>query len=60
MWTTTACRFELRDPDLHLGQIGQMPIVHLLRKVAEKFTITDFQPLRTYDGLPGYSLAQGQ
>ncbi len=54
------CRFELRNPDLHLGQIGQMPIVHLLRKVAEKFTITDFQPLRTYDGMPGYSLAQGQ
>jgi isocitrate dehydrogenase len=53
-------RFELRDPDLHLGQIGQMPIVHLLRKVAEKFTVTDFQPLRTFDGLPGYSLAQGQ
>ena len=53
-------RFELRDPDLHLGQIGQMPTVHLLRKVAEKFAVTDFQPLRTFDGLPGYSLAQGQ
>ncbi len=53
-------RFELRDPDLHLGQIGQMPTVHLLRKVAEKFEVADFQPLRTYDGLPGYSLAQGQ
>ena len=53
-------RFELRNPDLHLGQIGQMPTVHLLRKVAEKFEVTDFQPLRTFDGLAGYSLAQGQ
>lgn len=53
-------RFELRDPAVMLGQLGQMPTIHLLRKVAEKFVITDFQPLKTYDGLPGYSLAQGQ
>jgi isocitrate dehydrogenase len=53
-------RFELVDPDRMLGAIGQMPTVHLLTKVAEKFEITDFQPLKMYDGKPGYSLAQGQ
>lgn len=53
-------RFELRDPDLLLGQIGQMPTIHLLNKVAEKFEITDFQPLKMYDGKPGFTLAQGQ
>ncbi|MEO0511674.1 MAG: isocitrate/isopropylmalate family dehydrogenase [Planctomycetota bacterium] len=52
-------RFELRD----IGQaatIGQHLILHLLGKVGEKFIITDFQPLKLYDGKPGYSLAQGQ
>ncbi len=53
-------RFELRDPDRTLGTMGQMPTVHLLSKVAEKFEITDFQPLKVYDGKPGYSKAQGQ
>jgi isocitrate dehydrogenase len=53
-------RFELRDPAVMLGQIGQMPTVYLLHKVAEKFEITDFQPLKYYDGKPGFSLAQGQ
>ncbi|MEM1183846.1 MAG: isocitrate/isopropylmalate family dehydrogenase [Planctomycetota bacterium] len=53
-------RFELRDPDRMLGAIGQMPAVHLLTKVAEKFEVTDFQPLRMYDGKAGFSLAQGQ
>jgi len=53
-------RFELRDPDRMLGAIGQMPTVHLLTKIAEKFEITDFQPLKMYDGKPGFSLAQGQ
>jgi len=53
-------RFELRDPEKLLGQIGQMPAVYLLEKIAEKFIITDFQPLKYYDGKPGFSLAQGQ
>ncbi|MEO1716680.1 MAG: isocitrate/isopropylmalate family dehydrogenase [Planctomycetota bacterium] len=52
-------RFELRD-ETQAGHIGQLPTVWLLEKVAEKFTITDFQPLKNYDGRPGYSLAQGQ
>ncbi len=53
-------RFELRDPGLLLGNIGVMPTIHLLTKIAEKFNITDFQPLKIYDGQPGYSKAQGQ
>ena len=43
-----------------LGRLGQMPTVKLLEKVAEKFEVTDFQPLKIYDGKPGFSLAQGQ
>ncbi len=53
-------RFELRDPAVMLGQIGQMPTIHLLTKVAEKFEVTDFQPLKMFDGRPGFSRAQGQ
>lgn len=52
-------RFELKDPSM-LGKIGQMPTLHLLTKVAEKFEISDFQPLKMYDGQPGFSRAQGQ
>ncbi|MFG0285781.1 MAG: isocitrate/isopropylmalate family dehydrogenase [Phycisphaerales bacterium JB039] len=52
-------RFELRDPQL-IGRIGQLPAIWLLEKVAEKFAVNDFQPLREYDGQRGYSLAQGQ
>ena len=54
------CRFELRSPETMIGTMGQMPTVQLLMKVAEKFEITDFQPLKMYDGKPGYSKAQGQ
>ncbi len=49
-------RFELKEGTV----IGQGPTVHLLAKVAEKFTVTDFIPIRMYDGTPGFSLAQGQ
>ena len=52
-------RFELRDPS-QAGDLDQMSTISLLQKVAEKFQVTDFQPLRNYDGKPGYSLAQGQ
>ncbi len=50
-------RFELNDG---IGHIGQGPTVHLLAKVAEKFSITEFIPIKMYDGQRGYSLAQGQ
>ncbi len=52
-------RFELKDGSA-LGRIGQGPTVHLLAKVAEKFTVTDFVPIRMFDGERGFSLAQGQ
>ncbi len=52
-------RFELRD--MHdAPSLGQSPIIALLDRIAEKFLVTDFQPLRQYDGIRGYSLAQGQ
>ena len=49
-------RFELKEGTV----IGQGPTVHLLAKIAEKFTITEFIPIKMYDGVPGFSLAQGQ
>jgi len=52
-------RFELRDMT-QSAALGQGPAIQLLNKIAEKFTITDFQPLRFFDGKAGYSLAQGQ
>jgi isocitrate dehydrogenase len=52
-------RFELRDMHL-LGTMGQAPVISLLDRIAEKFIVTDFQPLRMFDGKRGYSLAQGQ
>ncbi len=52
-------RFELRDMSQSAG-LGQGPTVQLLNKISEKFGVTDFQPLRYFDGKPGYSLAQGQ
>lgn len=52
-------RFELKD-QATLGKIGQMPTIHLLTKIAEKFEVAEFAPLKIFDGQRGYSLAQGQ
>jgi len=52
-------RFELRDLS-RAPSLGQGPIIRLLDRIAEKFEVTDFQPLKFFDGKPGYSLAQGQ
>ncbi len=52
-------RFELEDKHL-IGQIGQGPTIHILRRIAEKFEIAEFQALKQFDGEPGFSLAQGQ
>ena len=52
-------RFELRDIN-NAPSLGQGPTISLLDRVAEKFGVTDFQPLKHFDGKPGYSLAQGQ
>jgi len=40
--------------------MDQGALIGLLGRIAEKFAVTDFQPLKYYDGKPGYSLAQGQ
>ncbi|MFI4915190.1 MAG: isocitrate/isopropylmalate family dehydrogenase [Phycisphaerales bacterium JB060] len=53
------CRFELRDMAA-APSMEQAPLIELLGKIAEQFGVTDFQPLKWYDGKPGYSLAQGQ
>ncbi len=50
-------RFELRDRS---REMGQGPVVALMNKIAEKFPVVDFQPLKEFDGRRGYSLAQGQ
>jgi hypothetical protein len=52
-------RFELRK-DVPLGTIGQSRAVALMDKVAEKFTVCSFELLRQFDGVRGYSMAQGQ
>ena len=52
-------RFELRDKSM-IGRLGQGPSVHLLAKIAEKFEVVSFAPIKQFDGTRGYSLAQGQ
>jgi isocitrate dehydrogenase len=52
-------RFELRE-NATPGSIGQGPTVALLERIAEKFTVVGYELLRSYDGAPGYTLAQGQ
>jgi isocitrate dehydrogenase len=52
-------RFELKK-DIVIGTIGQSRAVALMDKVAEKFSVCSFELLRTFDGIKGYSLAQGQ
>ncbi len=52
-------RFELREGVLP-GSFGQSRCVALMDRVAEKFTICSYELLRTFDGIKGFSLAQGQ
>ncbi|MBY0262844.1 MAG: NADP-dependent isocitrate dehydrogenase, partial [Phycisphaerales bacterium] len=52
-------RFELREGVLP-GSIGQSRTVALMDKVAEKFVVCSYELLRTFDGIKGFSLAQGQ
>jgi isocitrate dehydrogenase len=52
-------RFELRDGVLP-GTIGQSRAVALLDKIAEKFVVCSYELLRSFDGVKGYSMAQGQ
>ena len=69
MWPTgsvyTECadyhrvRFELRD-GVSAGSIGQSRTAALMDKIAERFTVCAYELLRTFDGVKGFTLAQGQ
>jgi isocitrate dehydrogenase len=52
-------RFELKE-GVSVGAIGQSRTVALMDKIAEKFIVCSYELLRTFDGVKGYSLAQGQ
>jgi isocitrate dehydrogenase len=52
-------RFEIRE-NVTVGSFGQSRCVALMDKVAEKFTVCSYELLRIFDGIKGYSLAQGQ
>jgi isocitrate dehydrogenase len=52
-------RFELRE-EFRPGDIGQARCVALMDKIAEKFIVCSYELLRVFDGVKGYSLAQGQ
>ncbi len=52
-------RFELKD-GVSPGAFGQSRCIALLDRVAESFTVCSYELLRTFDGVKGYSLAQGQ
>jgi isocitrate dehydrogenase len=49
-------RVELRDG----AHADQQAALALLGRAAEHFTVTEYTLLRTYDGVRGYSMAQGQ
>ena len=52
-------RFEIRETVVP-GTFGQSRCVALMDKIAEKFTVCSYELLRTFDGIKGYSMAQGQ
>lgn len=52
-------RFELKE-GVTPGSFGQSRCIALLDKIAESFTVCSYELLRTFDGVRGYSLAQGQ
>lgn len=52
-------RFEMRE-GFRAGDFGQSRCIALLDKIAEKFTVCSYELLRVFDGVRGYSLAQGQ
>lgn len=52
-------RFELKD-GVTPGSFGQARCIALLDRIAESFTVCSYELLRTFDGVKGFSLAQGQ
>jgi isocitrate dehydrogenase len=52
-------RFELRE-GFRPGDFGQARCVALMDRIAEKFVVCSYELLRVFDGVKGYSMAQGQ
>ncbi len=52
-------RFELKEGTAP-GTFGQSRCIALLDKIAESFTVCSYELLRIFDGVKGYSMAQGQ
>ena len=50
-------RFERRA---YAGELGQAQALALMQSIATKYTICSYELLRTFDGKPGFSMAQGQ
>ena len=40
--------------------VGQPQTIDLMQRVAAKYTVCSYELLRTFDGKPGFSMAQGQ
>jgi len=52
-------RFEVRE-DVKPSTVVQQDAVNLMVKTAASFTVSTYELLRNFDGVRGYSLAQGQ
>lgn len=52
-------RLELRE-EVVAGSFGQGPAIALFGRIAERYTVSCYHLLQTFDGERGYSLAQGQ
>lgn len=52
-------RFEVRDGVSAVG-LGQSRAVALMSRIAESQVVCGYELLRTFDGVKGYSMAQGQ
>ena len=52
-------RFELKEA-YRPGDFGQSRCIALLDRIAESFTVCSYELLRNFDGVKGFSLAQGQ
>ncbi len=52
-------RFEVKDT-VAPGSLGQSRCIALLEKISESYQVCEYDLLRTFDGVKGYSLAQGQ
>jgi isocitrate dehydrogenase len=42
------------------AQVAQAQTIDLMQRIAAKYTICSYELLRTFDGKPGFSMAQGQ